>query len=84
VATPGTVPASPSTDTPAPAAAGPDGATLLAQRCSECHSANRVVGLMGTADQWKQLVDIMINQGAQLTPAEEQVLVAYLAANFHP
>jgi mono/diheme cytochrome c family protein len=81
---PGAVSVAPATDTPAPAAAGLDGATLLAQRCSQCHSANRVVGLQGTADQWKQLVDVMINQGAQLTPDEEAVLVTYLAANFHP
>ena len=67
-----------------PGAAGMDGAALLAQRCGQCHSAGQVVGLQGTAAQWKQLVDIMISQGAQLTPEEEQVLVAYLAANFHP
>jgi len=71
------------TDTAA-APAGLDGATLLATRCSVCHSANRVVGLQGTADQWQGLVDQMINQGAQLTPQEEQVLVAYLAATYHP
>jgi hypothetical protein len=37
-----------------------------------------------TANQWKEVVDQMINQGAQLTPQEKQVLIAYLAAIYHP
>jgi cytochrome c5 len=69
-------------DTPA-AAGGLDGATLLAQHCSACHSSN-LAGMTCTANQWKELVDQMINQGAQLTPQEKQVLIAYLAATYHP
>lgn len=71
------------TGTPAATADGLDGATLLAQHCSACHSSN-LAGMTCTANQWKEVVDQMINQGAQLTPQEKQVLIAYLAAIYHP
>ena len=60
------------------------GQTLMQQRCSVCHGLNRVTSAQKTADQWKTTVDRMINNGAQLTPAEEQTLVAYLAQTYHP
>jgi mono/diheme cytochrome c family protein len=59
-----------------------DGQTLLQQRCTVCHSANRVMSAQHTADQWKTTVDRMINKGAQLSPAEEQTLVTYLAQTY--
>jgi hypothetical protein len=71
------------TDTPASAAGGLDGATLLAQHCGACHSSN-LAGMTCTANQWKEVVDQMISQGAELTSQEKQVLIAYLAATYHP
>jgi mono/diheme cytochrome c family protein len=76
-----------STATTAPASGGntsgtSDGQTLMQQRCSVCHSVDRVMGAHKTADQWKSTVDRMISNGAQLTPQEEQTLVDYLAQNF--
>lgn len=59
-----------------------DGATLMQERCSVCHSIGRVTSAHKTIDQWKTSVDRMIARGAQLTPAEEQVLLGYLAANY--
>lgn len=61
-----------------------DGLTLMQQRCSVCHSLSRVTSVQQTAAQWKSTVDHMINNGAKLTPAEEQTLVNYLAQNYHP
>ena len=72
---------------PAPATSGGSsagGLTLMQQRCSACHSLSRVTSVQKTAAQWKSTVDRMINNGAQLTPAEEQTLVNYLAQNYHP
>jgi mono/diheme cytochrome c family protein len=60
------------------------GQTLMQQRCSVCHSLNRVTSAQKTVDQWKTTVDRMINNGAQISPAEEQTLVAYLAQTYHP
>jgi hypothetical protein len=60
-----------------------DGKTLLEQRCNDCHSADYVKGLMGTADQWAGLVHAMVQNGADLTPEEEKVLAQYLADTYH-
>lgn len=59
-----------------------DGATLLQERCTKCHTLTRVEQSSNTATQWKTIVDTMISRGAQLTPEEETVLVNYLATNY--
>lgn len=61
---------------------GADGLSLMQSRCSVCHSTDRITTAHMTTDQWKATVDRMISHGAQLTPAEEQTLVAYLAATY--
>jgi cytochrome c5 len=58
------------------------GQALMQDRCSVCHSLERVTSAQKTADQWKVSVDRMINNGAQLSPQEEQTLVIYLAQNY--
>lgn len=63
-------------------AAALDGKTLLETRCTACHSLARVASAKGDAAQWQQVVDLMIQKGAQLNADEEKVLVEYLAANF--
>jgi cytochrome c5 len=69
---------------PAPSGGGStaDGQTLMQTRCSVCHSLDRVTSAHKTAAQWKTTVDRMINNGAQLSPSEEQVLVNYLAQTY--
>lgn len=59
-----------------------DGQALMQERCTVCHSLDRVESKHQTADQWKKTVDRMISNGAQLTPQEEQVLVDYLAQTY--
>jgi Quinohemoprotein amine dehydrogenase A, alpha subunit, haem binding len=76
--------ASPTTSSSTAGGSSADGLTLLQQRCSHCHSVSRVTSAQKTAAQWKSTVDKMVNNGAQLTPAEEQTLVNYLAQNYHP
>ena len=61
---------------------GSDGQALMQARCSVCHSIDRVTSSHKTAEQWKISVDRMINNGAQLTSQEEQILVDYLAQNY--
>ena len=68
----------------APTTASSEGQTLLQTRCNVCHGLDRVTSRQGTADQWKLVVDRMINNGAQLSPQEEQILVTYLAKTYHP
>jgi len=76
---------------PAPASSGGstggstlDGQTLMQTRCTVCHTADRITSAHKTAAQWKATVDKMINNGAQLSSAEEQTLVNYLAQTYHP
>jgi hypothetical protein len=63
-------------------AANLDGVTLLQQRCTTCHDISGLSTLLGTADQWKMLVDQMISRGAQLNSQESQTLVNYLAQKY--
>jgi Quinohemoprotein amine dehydrogenase A, alpha subunit, haem binding len=71
------------TSTVAPAVtASQEGATLVSERCTVCHSLSRVESLRLSAADWSTVVDQMIARGAQLTPAEKTVIVNYLAANF--
>ncbi len=61
-----------------------DGATLVNTRCNKCHTLDRITSAHKTADQWKTTVERMISNGAQLTPDEETVLIAYLAKTYGP
>jgi cytochrome c5 len=83
-------PAVPTTATQPPAntatvtPATPDGAALLNERCTVCHSLTRVTSARKSADQWNQTVSRMVQNGAQLTSAEQTELVNYLAKTYGP
>jgi hypothetical protein len=59
-----------------------DGQTLMQQRCSLCHSLDRVTSAHKIIDQWTVSVQRMIAHGAPLNTQEEQTLITYLAANY--
>jgi mono/diheme cytochrome c family protein len=73
-------PANTATVAPAPA----DGAALLNERCTVCHSLDRVTSKKNTAAQWTQIVSRMVGKGAELTSEEQKVLVDYLAKTYGP
>jgi len=58
------------------------GATLLNERCTQCHSLSRVKNSGHTLDEWKTIVAQMVQMGAQLTPQEEDTLAQYLAQTY--
>lgn len=60
-----------------------DAANLLATRCSTCHSADVVKQERASQAQWERVVTDMMQRGTQLSDAEKQALVSYLAANYH-
>jgi competence protein ComEA len=62
--------------------AGTDGASLMQDRCSVCHSLSRVTSAHKTAAEWTTSVERMVSHGAQLTSQEQQTLIDYLAANY--
>ncbi len=80
-----TVAASPTVAVSPTVAASPpvaDGATLLQERCTVCHTLERVESARKTAEEWERTVARMIRRGAELTEAERAVLVEYLAAKY--
>jgi cytochrome c5 len=74
--------ASPEPTVASSAPQGADGAALLSDRCTSCHSLSRVTRFRGTRSQWDQLVANMISRGASLTAAEKTVLVDYLTKTY--
>ncbi len=65
-----------------PAAPVIDGAALLEDRCSECHSTNKVKQAPRSKSDWESNVNRMIQKGANLSDAEKQALVDYLAQTY--
>jgi cytochrome c-type biogenesis protein CcmH/NrfF len=63
---------------------GLDAVTLVEERCTVCHSLNRIQTARYSAADWKTVVDTMITRGAQLSPEEESVVVDWLVANYGP
>jgi hypothetical protein len=71
-----------SNSTPVSSGGSSDGQTLLQERCSVCHSTDRVTSAHKTADQWTTTVQRMVSRGAQLNSQEQQTLIDFLAANY--
>ena len=69
------------TTTTAPASSSTtlDGATLFQERCSACH--NLPTQARGTANQWTTVVQSMVARGAQLSAAEQKLVIDYLVTN---
>ncbi len=61
---------------------GTDGASLMQERCSVCHSTDRITSAHKTAAEWTDTVQRMIDHGAQINSQEQQTLIDYLAANY--
>jgi len=61
-----------------------DGAILLEERCTACHSLDRVMGAQKSHDEWAQTVARMVGKGAQLNENEQAVLVDYLVKTYGP
>jgi len=64
-----------------PAGAGLD---VLKQRCLVCHEVDLITSQKLSLVGWTRSVDKMVRWGAQITPAEREVLQPYLAQHFAP
>lgn len=65
-----------------PAEVGGD--ELLQARCTVCHDLGRVEAASKTQAEWEATVARMRGNGAQLTDAEAQTLVEFLAETYGP
>jgi mono/diheme cytochrome c family protein len=61
-----------------------DGKELLLNRCTVCHTLDRVRAHQGTPELWHDAVQSMLNEGAFLTDPEYDILVDYLSEHFGP
>jgi cytochrome c5 len=61
-----------------------DGRDLVAVACSQCHYLGTIARIRDGAAGWRVYVNNMVLRGAQLTPAEEDKVVEYLALNLGP
>ena len=57
-----------------------DGEALVMERCTVCHSADRINAATKDAAGWTATVDRMIGYGAQLNEAERAAVIEYLAS----
>ncbi|HEY6358030.1 MAG TPA: hypothetical protein VIX35_07280, partial [Vicinamibacterales bacterium] len=62
----------------------PEGAgkQIVQSSCTQCHGLDRIERSGYTRDGWSNVVAMMINAGAKLTPAQVPTVVDYLAQNF--
>lgn len=56
-----------------------DGATLLEERCTVCHTTDRILGASKDPAGWQSTIERMVGKGAKLTAEEQAVLAEYLA-----
>lgn len=57
---------------------------VILRACSSCHQPTVVVAKSHTAEEWDEVVGKMIGLGAELTDAEQEQIISYLAQNFGP
>src|SRR5262249_38763195 len=57
------------------------GRELVERVCSACHSLSRFADLRMDAASWRDKVRTMMGPGADATPAEAEVIIAFLAKN---
>jgi mono/diheme cytochrome c family protein len=58
------------------------GKELVATRCVGCHDLNTTVSRRATAADWRATVARMVDNGAQIPPADAAVIAAYLAEHY--
>jgi cytochrome c5 len=63
---------------------GGDGEALLNDRCTKCHSLDRVTSAKKSAADWETTVARMVGKGAKLTSEEQKAVVDYLAKTYAP
>jgi cytochrome c5 len=81
-ATPTQAPSTSTSTVPPTASPGLIGAALVAERCTVCHSAERIQNSTKTRDEWEDTVKRMIGKGANLNSDEKDAVITYLAETY--
>ena len=61
-----------------------EGQQLVEKRCQGCHNLRRVDTAAKDADGWRETIQVMIQDGAEVEDAEIPVLVQYLTREHGP
>ena len=67
-----------------PSSSTTSGAELLQDRCTRCHTLDRVRASSKTQAEWEATVARMRGKGAELTDAEAQTLIEHVAVTYGP
>ena len=59
---------------------GATGDQLVNERCTVCHTRERIDMAQKSREEWAATVDRMIGNGAQLSPEEREIVIEYLAS----
>jgi quinohemoprotein amine dehydrogenase len=81
-AAPAAAPAAPANQPAAGSASGVDPVSLLNDRCTKCHTLDRIHNAHKDEAGWKTTTDRMISHGAKINADEQAALVKYLAATY--
>jgi cytochrome c2 len=57
---------------------------LLAQRCTRCHDISIVKARRASAEEWHEIIERMLTNGAQVSDEEIETIVGYLARTNGP
>jgi glucose dehydrogenase/type 1 glutamine amidotransferase len=60
------------------------GKSTVLKLCGECHAVEQAVSVKGTEKDWRDVVDLMIDRGANGSPEEFQTVIKYLSKHFGP
>ena len=75
----------PPTDTPVPPTEEPpavlDGQALVQERCTKCHSLGRVETKEWSEEQWTEVVERMVDRGAELSQEEQAAVIGFLVSD---
>lgn len=58
------------------------GVEVVQSRCTVCHPPAMITAKRHTRQQWSDVVDQMINKGAQVSDEDYEVIVSYLARTY--
>ena len=62
----------------------PEGQELVEKRCQGCHTMRRVETSAKSADGWRETIQVMIQDGAEIEESEIPVMVQFLAREHGP
>jgi cytochrome c5 len=60
------------------------GKAIVLNVCTMCHDLERIRAQTSTRDEWEDILQSMLNEGASLSDDDFSVVLNYLARNFKP